>query len=162
MRRQARVDGRSARIEIEGTRLRYQSDDGAQVESEFSLERTGPGKFSVLLGGRSYQVTRGSGQEVLVNGHTFVAEVFDPRDFRPEQEAAPNHGRQEVAALMPGKVIRVLVAPGDAVQEGQGLVVVEAMKMQNEMKSPKAGRVAEVRARAEATVGAGEVLVVVE
>jgi biotin carboxyl carrier protein len=63
---------------------------------------------------------------------------------------------------MPGKVIRVLVAAGDAVEEGQGLVVVEAMKMQNEMKSPKSGRVAEVRARPDATVGAGEVLVVVE
>jgi biotin carboxyl carrier protein len=63
---------------------------------------------------------------------------------------------------MPGKVIRVLVAPGDTVEEGQGLVVVEAMKMQNEMKSPKAGRVVEVRARADATVGAGEILVVVE
>jgi biotin carboxyl carrier protein len=59
-------------------------------------------------------------------------------------------------------VIRILVGPGDAVEEGQGLVVVEAMKMQNEMKSPKSGKVAEVRARPEATVSAGEVLVVVE
>ena len=63
---------------------------------------------------------------------------------------------------MPGKVVRILVAQGEAVQEGQGLVVVEAMKMQNEMKSPKAGRVVELRTRPDATVGAGEVLVVVE
>ncbi len=63
---------------------------------------------------------------------------------------------------MSGKVIRVLVAQGDMVEEGQGLVVVEAMKMQNEMKSPKAGRVAEVRARPDSTVGTGEILVVVE
>ena len=63
---------------------------------------------------------------------------------------------------MPGKVVRVLVQPGDAVEAGQGLVVVEAMKMQNEMKSPKAGRVAEVRTRADAAVVAGEALIVVE
>jgi biotin carboxyl carrier protein len=73
-----------------------------------------------------------------------------------------NQGRQEVAAPMPGKIVRVLVNPGENVEEGQGLVVVEAMKMQNEMKSPKAGRVAEVRTSAEATVAAGDVLVVIE
>jgi biotin carboxyl carrier protein len=63
---------------------------------------------------------------------------------------------------MPGKVIRVLVSQGDSVEAGQGLVVVEAMKMQNEMKSPKAGRVAEVRAEPGAAVLAGETLIVVE
>ena len=63
---------------------------------------------------------------------------------------------------MPGKVVRVLVEPGDSVEAGQGLVVVEAMKMQNEMKSPKAGRVVEVRTRADAAVAAGEALIVVE
>jgi biotin carboxyl carrier protein len=59
-------------------------------------------------------------------------------------------------------VVRLLVQAGDVVEAGQGLVVVEAMKMQNEMKSPKAGRVAEVWVRAEATVAAGEVLMVIE
>jgi biotin carboxyl carrier protein len=59
-------------------------------------------------------------------------------------------------------VIRVLVAVGDAVELGQGLVVVEAMKMQNEMKSPKAGRIAEVKTKPGAAVAAGDVLVVVE
>jgi biotin carboxyl carrier protein len=63
---------------------------------------------------------------------------------------------------MPGKVIRVLVAAGDPVEAGQGLVVVEAMKMQNEMKSPKAGRVVEVKTKPHAAVAAGDVLVVVE
>jgi biotin carboxyl carrier protein len=63
---------------------------------------------------------------------------------------------------MPGKVVRVLAAVGDAVESGQGLVVVEAMKMQNEIKSRKAGRVVEVRTRPDAAVVAGEVLLVVE
>jgi biotin carboxyl carrier protein len=63
---------------------------------------------------------------------------------------------------MPGKVVRVLVAEGDTVERGQGLVVIEAMKMQNEMKSPKQGRVVSVHAVAGATVAAGEVVAVVE
>jgi biotin carboxyl carrier protein len=63
---------------------------------------------------------------------------------------------------MPGKVIRVLVSVGDTVELGQGLVVVEAMKMQNEMKSPKAGRIVEVKTKPHAAVAAGDVLVVVE
>jgi|SRR5579872_3965654 len=157
MTRHVSVDGRSGKIEIEGSRLRYEREDGVVVESKFSLEGA-----SVLLNGRSYRVSKGAGKEIWVNGRLFSMEVFDPRDLRPGQGASANQGRQEIAASMPGKVIRVLVAAGDAVEEGQGLVVVEAMKMQNEMKSPKAGRVVEIRARPDATVGAGEILVVVE
>ena len=82
--------------------------------------------------------------------------------MRGRRSADAGKGRQNIAAMMPGKVVRVLVAMGDAVEAGEGLVVVEAMKMQNEMKSPKAGRVIEVRTRPEATVAAGEVLVVIE
>ena len=157
MKRQVIVNRRSGTIEIQGARLRYEREDGVALEGEFSVEGT-----SVLLNGRSYRVDRGTGKEVWVNGRRLSMEVFDPRDLRPGKGATSSHGRQEIAASMPGKVIRVLVAPGDMVEEGQGLVVVEAMKMQNEMKSPKAGRVAEVRTRPDATVGAGEILVVVE
>ena len=157
MKRQVTVDGRSGRIEIEGSRLRYEREDGVVIEREFSLEGT-----SVLLNGRSFRVSRGTGQEVWVNGRRLAIEVFDPRDQRPGQGASANHGRQEIAASMPGKVVRVLVTQADTVEEGQGLVVVEAMKMQNEIKSPKSGRVLEVRAQPDATVVAGEVLVVVE
>jgi biotin carboxyl carrier protein len=63
---------------------------------------------------------------------------------------------------MPGRVVRLLVAAGDEVEEGQGVVVIEAMKMQNELKSPKAGRVARVGVVVGDTVGSGDVLVVVE
>jgi len=128
----------------------------------YSLEPTIPGAYSVLIDGRVYRVTRGAGSELQANGRTLTAEVFDPRDRRAGPTAASNQGVQHIAASMPGRVVRVLVAKGDQVEEGQGLVVVEAMKMQNEMKSPKAGRVTEVRAAADATVTAGEVLVIVE
>jgi len=157
MKRRVTVSGHSGTIEIEGSRLRYMRENGVEVAGEFSLEGT-----SVLLNGRSYQVSKGVGNEIWVNGRLLSMEVFDTRDLRPGQGASANPGRQEIAASMPGKVIRVLVAAGDPVEEGQGLVVVEAMKMQNEMKSPKAGRVVEIRARPDATVGAGEILVVVE
>ena len=160
--RQLVVNGRAARIEIEDSRLRYVREDGIAIERTFSVEPAGSGEVSVLLDGRSYRVSRGAGQDVWVNGRALSMDIFDPRDLRPAEGSSASHGRQEIAATMPGKVIRVLVGPGDAVEEGQGLVVVEAMKMQNEMKSPKSGRVAEVRARQDATVGAGEVLVVVE
>ena len=157
MTRQVMVNGRSGRIEVAGSRLKYEREDGVAIECGFSLDGA-----SVLLDGRVYHVSRGPGQEVWVNGRRLSMEVFDPRDLRPRKGTSSNHGRQEMAASMPGKVIRVLVAAGETVEEGQGLVVVEAMKMQNEMKSPKAGRVVEIRARADATVSAGEVLVVVE
>ncbi|HSB13592.1 MAG TPA: acetyl-CoA carboxylase biotin carboxyl carrier protein subunit, partial [Bryobacteraceae bacterium] len=65
-------------------------------------------------------------------------------------------------APMPGKVVRVLAAEGDLVEAGQGLLVVEAMKMQNEVKAPKAGRVAALAAREGGTVAAGDVLAVIE
>jgi len=157
MKRYVTVNGRSGTIEIEGSRLRYVREDGAEIEREFSVKGG-----SVLLNGRSYRVSKGAGAEIWVNGRLFSMEVFDPRDLRPGQGSTANQGLQRIAASMPGKVIRVLVETGDMVEEGQGLVVVEAMKMQNEMKSPKAGRVVEIRARPDATVGAGEILVVVE
>ena len=89
-------------------------------------------------------------------------EVYDPRDLRQGGKGGSAHGPQQIAAPMPGKVVRILVAPGDTVEAGQGVVVVEAMKMQNEMKSPKAGTVREVRTRTDATVTAGEILLVIE
>jgi biotin carboxyl carrier protein len=76
--------------------------------------------------------------------------------------AAAGPGDQRVVAPMPGRVVRVLVKPGDEVAARQGLVVVEAMKMENELASPKAGRVREVAVAEGASVEAGRLLVVVE
>ncbi len=116
----------------------------------------------MLIGGRAYRIEAGAPGELMVNGAPMAVELFDPRASRPRHGSAAGRGRLNIAAPMPGKVVRVLVSQGDAVEEGQGLVVVEAMKMQNEMKSPKAGRVVEVRAKPDSAVGAGEVLMVVE
>jgi acetyl/propionyl-CoA carboxylase alpha subunit len=155
------INGRAARLDVDANKLRYQPEGAEPIEREFSMEPMVPGSYSVLIDGRSYDVVAAGG-DVRVNGRVFRVEVFDPREMRGRKNAAAGEGRQKIAAMMPGKVVRVLVQQGDAVEAGQGLVVVEAMKMQNEMKSPKAGRVIEVKTRADATVAAGEVLMVIE
>ena len=134
----------------------------AEAGATFSIEPLDDGCYSVLIQGRSYRVSRSTLGELQVNGRTIPVEVFDPRALRARSRGQGAQGRQNVAASMPGKVIRILVAQGDSVEAGQGLVVVEAMKMQNEMKSPKAGRVAEIKTKEGAAVTAGDVLVVVE
>src|SRR5260370_20554818 len=117
--------------------------------------------YSGLIGSRVYLASLPSAGEVFVNGRTLAVDVFDPRELRARDSAGASEGRQTIAAPMPGKVVRVLVQLGEMVEADQGLVVVEAMKMQNEMKSPKAGRVVEVRAKTEATVAAGEGFLVI-
>jgi len=157
MKREVLVNGSPAELTVDGTQFTYQSLSGP-----FHITPTEPGSYLVHIGPRTYHVTPGSPGEVSVNGRTLRIEVFDPRDLRPGAHSRAQQGRQEITASMPGKVIRVLVCPGDAVEAGQGLVVVEAMKMQNEMKSPQAGHVLEVRTQADATVAAGDILIVVE
>jgi biotin carboxyl carrier protein len=124
-----------------------------------------PGVYSVLLEGASYEIRiieTPLGYSAELDGRRFPVEVRDPRDTRNASRTSIRSGRQNVAAPMPGKVVRVLVNVGDSVDAGQGLVVVEAMKMQNEMKAARPGRVIEVRAGAGETVGAGDTLVVLE
>ncbi len=120
-----------------------------------------PGVWSVLDGTLSYEV-RVAGSEVRVNGRAVEVTFVDPREWNPKAARANVAGTVQVKAPMPGKVIRVLVAVGDAVESGQGVVIVEAMKMQNELKSPRDGRVSAVSVKENDTVNAGAVLVTIE
>ncbi len=136
-----------------------------ELPADASVLEVQPGVFSVLVGERSFEVRIGEGLEGLlaeVNGTAFEMRLFDPREASSAAGAAEQSGRRHVKAPMPGKVIRLLVAEGDSVAPGQGLVVMEAMKMQNELKSPKTGRVTKIATAAGATVAAGEVLVTLE
>jgi biotin carboxyl carrier protein len=153
---------REARLSVEGSRVSYQTRDGQTIEREFSVTPAGPGRYSILVEGRSYAVTVLPDGNFSVNGVVIPIEVIDPREYRGRGKAGLTEGHQQVAALMPGRVVNVLVEAGATVEAGQGLIVVEAMKMQNEMKSPKTGRVAEVKTRPGAAVAAGEVLMVIE
>jgi biotin carboxyl carrier protein len=162
VKRDVLANGVPGQFSLEGSRLQYTREGAEAVGADFEVQPLEPGSFWVRLGGKSFRVTLGAPGSVTVNGRAIAMEVFDPRDLRTAGRGGSTQGRQEITAPMPGKIVRVLVNVGDAVEEGQGVVVVEAMKMQNEMKSPKAGTVAEVRTRPDATVAAGEVLIVVE
>ena len=134
---------------------------------EVDVSRLRPGALSVIIpsaGHASHEVTcqeTAPGELALgVAGWHVRARVSDGR--RPRTVAAARAGgHHAVVAPMPGRLVRVLVAPGDTVQAGQGLAVVEAMKMENEVASPIAGVISEVRAAAGDSVESGVVLVVV-
>jgi biotin carboxyl carrier protein len=150
MKWQVVVDGRA--IEVDSQQL------GSVLEVE-------AGVYSVLLDGANYEIRiqpSARGLTASVANRRLDVEVRDPRDASPSSRGAIGSGRQNVNAPMPGKVVRVLVDKGDQVETSQGLVVVEAMKMQNELKASRPGRVLEIRAREGETVGAGDTLVVLE
>jgi biotin carboxyl carrier protein len=136
--------------------------DGRLVEAD--AIRISRGTYSILLGGRSLEVIAEESSNGLLlrsNGREFQVEILDPRSWRRGRGAGIElEGRQQLIAPMPGKIVRVLVAAGQQVNAGQGLLVIEAMKMQNEIRSPKSGTV-EKLAREGQTVNAGEVLAIV-
>jgi biotin carboxyl carrier protein len=129
-------------------------------EGTASILEIGPGVFSFIIAGRCYEARVRNGA-VYVNGVRYDVEVEDPR--APGKRGLSGlDGPQTLKAAMPGKVVRVLVSEGDEVRADQGVIVVEAMKMQNEVRSPKAGRVISVPAREGTAVRAGDALAVVE
>jgi biotin carboxyl carrier protein len=169
----AKLDGTEHRLDIRR--------DGANVAAEIDGRRytlaareTEAGVYLLTFEGRVYecrveragdaeQRSSGSACRVGVRNRVYEISLSDPKRLRGAGGAgADASGRAEIRAPMPGKVVRVLVEAGASVEAGAGLVVVEAMKMQNEMKSPRAGTVTELHARAGDTVQAGDVLVVVE
>jgi biotin carboxyl carrier protein len=126
----------------------------------------GSSLYSLLIEGRSYEVDVLDGEDAVMvhlGGQPFRVVLQDPAAQGPASGAARSSVRGEtIAAPMPGKVVRVLVAQGDTVEAGQVVAVVEAMKMENELRARAGGRVRDVRAREGAAVGAGDALVVME
>jgi acetyl/propionyl-CoA carboxylase alpha subunit len=122
------------------------------------------GEYSILIGGRSLDVTVGesaAGLLIRAKGREFRVEIFDPRSWRRGRGAGMElEGRQRLVAPMPGKIVRVMAAAGQQVSAGQGLLVIEAMKMQNEIRSPKSGTIEKLAGEGQ-TVNAGEVLAIV-
>jgi biotin carboxyl carrier protein len=105
----------------------------------------------------------GQSFEVHLHGKSYEVNVVDPKRLRSGQASGKSdHGASQIVAPMPGKVVKLLVELGAEVEAGAGIVVVEAMKMQNEMKTPKAGTVVKLDAAPGATVNTGDVLAVIE
>ncbi len=168
MKLNAEIEGEKTQLELRREGERVSAEVGGR-RYELEVREPEPGVFLMLHEGRVYECrvggggTSAHGAEVRVGNRSYHVHLSDPKRLRAAGTAAGHEGgRAQVLAPMPGKVVRVLVEEGEEVEAGAGLVVVEAMKMQNELKSPKAGTVAELHARVGATVNAGEVLVVVE
>jgi biotin carboxyl carrier protein len=138
--------------------------DGQAVTAEARLLR--PGVLSLILDGRSYRIVLEDAAEdpaLYVGSRRVVYRMEDPRSLKSRRaRAGAGDGPKTLKASMPGRVVRVLAAKGEEVKAHQGIVVIEAMKMQNELKSPKDGRIADLRVAPGDTVSAGDVLAVIE
>ena len=161
----------------------------AGKDQQITIQQHGSG-VSAEINGRSYKLELrdlGTSEYLLINGNTtyncrieetlnhpdlikvslrgvtYAVRFTDPKRLRSAQSGAEqDKGTARIMAPMPGKVVRVLVEAGAEVEAGAGIMVVEAMKMQNEMKSPKRGRVVSIDAEVGSTVNAGDVLAVIE
>lgn len=160
----ATLDGRTVRVEVRGEAGRYRVTlDGEPLEVDF--ECTGRDFASLIVDGRSYEagiVRQGDGFTVALTGATYDVELKDAARGAGASERARAAVPVGLKAPMPGKVVRVLAAVGQQVQAGEGLLVMEAMKMENELKAPRAGRVREVHVGERQAVETGALLLVLE
>ncbi len=102
-------------------------------------------------------------KKVSVKNDAFDIQIIDPKRLRGAGSTAGSaDGIAEIKTAMPGKVVKVIVEIGEEVNSNQGVIIVEAMKMQNEMKSPKDGVIKEIKFNEGDTVNAGDVLVIIE
>lgn len=161
------LDGEPYTLELErnGSASNYVLRGAIESSGTASIAELMPGVFSVLLGTRSFEVRiapSADALEIWVGSKRHMVSLADERDRPNRTRKGGASGPVELRAQMPGKIIHLLVSLGAAVEAGQGLIVVEAMKMQNEMKSPKDGVVSKIHAIEGATVTAGEALLMVE
>jgi acetyl/propionyl-CoA carboxylase alpha subunit len=158
------IDGRHYRLELTQFEGRWSCRlDGRQIEVDAVLAR--PDVLSLRIGNQAYEVKCervGGDLHLWVGSVRFAAEVRDPRSLRSRVHSVDDHGPQKLTAPMPGKVVRILVAQGAEVEAGAGVLVVEAMKMQNEVKSPKKGTIQKILIDEGAAVNAGDILAIVE
>ncbi|MEO6656377.1 MAG: biotin/lipoyl-containing protein [Pyrinomonadaceae bacterium] len=164
------VDIESAKHEVE-----IRNDSGklfARVDDrnyELEASEPEPNVFLFKRGGKVFEVfvspQKKASEPYAVRVGTAELEITitDPKRLRGSAGGdEQSSGRAEIRTAMPGKVVRILVSEGDSVQKGDGVIVVEAMKMQNEMRSPKDGTVSGIKVAENDTVSAGDVLMVID
>src|SRR5580700_7327866 len=159
------IDGKDFRLELERAETGWQcrlNDHEVKIDAVLTRRDV----LSVLIDGKAYEVKReqtAADTHLWVGSVRYLAELRDPRSLRGRKGAgADDKGPKKVLAPMPGKVVRLLVDQGQTVEAGQSILVVEAMKMQNEIKSPKKGTLQKILATEGANVNAGDVLAIVE
>lgn len=158
------IDGKNYHLELNYVDGRWQCRlDGEAVDVDAVLARRDV--LSVIIGGKAYEIKRertATDMHLWVGSVRYAVQLRDPRSLRSRASADDEKGPRKLIAPMPGKVVRILAGESAEVEAGQGIVVVEAMKMQNEIKSPKKGVVRKIVAAEGAAVNAGDVLAVVE
>ncbi|HTT77262.1 MAG TPA: biotin/lipoyl-containing protein [Candidatus Binataceae bacterium] len=164
----ATLEGIDRELEVDETAGHALRLKIGQHQFEADVRKVGETSFSVLIGNRSFDLeVVPDGDELVVASRgattrvTLVDTARRPRGAGPGGRPAVA-GKAQLKAMMPGRVVNVLVSVGDKVALQQGLVVVEAMKMENELKSPKAGTVTEIKVAPGQTVEKGDLLIIVE
>jgi len=159
------LNGRKHRLTIRAV------DGGYRIELNGQPYRANvsslqPNVLSVLVEGKSHRIVfdpRPGGSAIVLDERRLPYRITDPRSLGSRADVDANDtGARSITASMPGRVIRILVQVGDRIEAQQGLIVVEAMKMQNELKAPRGGTVTRVVAAVGATVQTGELLLVIE
>jgi biotin carboxyl carrier protein len=160
------VNGAIRRVELSATSTSgwHVLLDGTPIEVNVRLLQ--PGILSLIIDGKVHRCVLDEGPTetaVEVDGVRIVVALDDPRSLAARrQRRSAVGGEQTIKAPMPGRIVRVLVLPGDEVEAHQAVVAIEAMKMQNELKASRAGKVREIRVEPGQTVAAGETLVIIE
>jgi biotin carboxyl carrier protein len=158
------INGKNYRLDLNRSDGRWSCRlDGRDLEVEAVLAR--PDVLSLRIGNVAYEIKSelvANDLYLWVGSSRFAVELRDPRSLRNRSRAGDDQGPKKITAPMPGKVVRLLVHEGDEVEVGGGVAVVEAMKMQNEIKSPKKGTIQKILVREGAAVNAGDVLAIVE
>jgi len=160
------VDGKTHRLELSRGENTWQClIDGEAMEVDAAL--TARDVLSVLVGNKAYEIKRERSLRgelhMVIGSARYAVDVQDPRSLRTRRAAGQSEeGPQKLTAAMPGKIIRIMVNEKDEVEAGQAVLVMEAMKMQNEMKAPKTGRVQKILTAEGSTVNAGDTLAVIE
>jgi biotin carboxyl carrier protein len=164
---QVEIDGQPRRLDLS----RNAADggwngtlDGESIEIDARLVQ--PGILSLIVQGHAYRCVLDEGAvetAIQIGGQRYLVSVEDPRSLTARRrKGGASDGVQVIKSPMPGRIIRLLVEVGDQVTARQGVVVIEAMKMQNELKAAQAGKIVEIKIEAGATVAAGEVLLLIE
>jgi biotin carboxyl carrier protein len=155
---------RDAAAGKQASELAYCLDDEESGQANWA--QVEPGLYSILLGARSYQarVSRAASTpeaheyNVRLGSEHYQVTIRDPRARRRGSNVGSSAGPLQITAPMPGKVVKVLVREGEEVTAGQGVLVIEAMKMQNELRAPRAGCVERIHAAEGAGVETGALL----